>query len=144
MGHATAPQAAGSCAPRSSTHAGVTRTELSCGPQTAETAARLARQWGQDRVIGPAAVDRLVNVVLAAVANGLRFGPARVTLTLQWLDLHRVRVDAEWTGCSQAAPSLATGYDVESTVATLEAFAETWGFESARSGPIQWMVLDIH
>jgi|GEM_PF-6959108 len=144
MGNLTVPQAANVCAARTSTHAGVTRTELACGPETAETAARLARQWGQDRVIGSAAVDRLVDVVLAAVTNGLRFGPTRVTLTLKWLDLDRVRVDAEWTGCSRVASSHENSYDVESTVATLEALTEHWGFGATRSGPIQWMVLDIH
>ena len=141
MGHPTASPDAEVCDAHTSTYAGVTRTDLPCGPHTAETAVRLARQWGRDRVIGSAAVDRLANVVLAAVANGLRFDPERVTLTMQWLDPDRVRIDAGWTGGSKA-PSLETGYDLRSTVATLEAFADHWGFETSGSGPIQWIVVD--
>ncbi len=142
MGQGPATRADGTCEASTSTYAGVTRSEVLCGPRTADTAVELARQWGQDRVIGSAAVDRLADVVLAAVANGLRFDPERVTLTLQWLDLDRIRVAAEWRGCSRAAPTRDSGYDARASLATLDALADHWGFESSRSGRMQWMVLD--
>lgn len=120
--------------------AGVTRLDLVCGPKVAHTAHEMARRWGRDRALTPPTLDRLASLVVAAVAHGLRFDPRSLTITLQWLDLDRVRIDVRWRGCSTTADSSATG-DLESTIGTLDALAEEWGFSLSRWGPVQWMVL---
>lgn len=118
---------------------GVTRLDLMCGPQVAHTAHELARRWGRDRALAASALDRLTSLVVAAVAHGLRFDPRSVTITLQWLDLDRVRIDVRWRGCSATAAS--SSGELESTVGTLDALAEEWGFSTSTWGPVQWMVL---
>lgn len=122
--------------------AGVTRMDLVCGPQIARTAHDLALRWGRDRALPAAALDRLTALVLAAVTHGLRFAPKGVAIAMRWIDLDRVRVDVTWKGCSSTAMPPAMDEELEATAATLDAFAEQWGFGTVSSGPIQWMVLD--
>lgn len=124
------------------TAAGVTRLDLMCGPHVAHTAHELVRRWGRDRALAASAMDRLASLVVAAVAHGLRFDPRSVTITMQWLDLDRVRVDVRWRGCSTTATVPASDGALESTVGTLDALAEEWGFSTSSWGPVQWMVLD--
>jgi hypothetical protein len=119
--------------------AGVTRLDLVCGAQVVHTAHELARRWGRDRALATQTVDRLASLVVAAVAHGLRYDPRSVTITLQWLDLERVRVDVRWRGCGTvAAPS---PDDVDWTVGALDTLAEEWGFSTGRWGPVHWVVL---
>lgn len=120
---------------------GVTQLDMVCGPQVAHTAHELARRWGRDRALPASALDRLASLVVAAVAHGLRFDPRSVTITMQWQDLDRVRVDVRWRGCSATA-SPSSGGELESTIGTLDALAEEWGFATSSWGPVQWMVLD--
>lgn len=122
--------------------AGVTRLDLVCGPLVTHTVHDLARRWGQDRALSSDASSRLVSLVLAAVSHGLRFRPRSVTITLQWLDTDRVRIDVRWKNCSGTAQPGATTSDLEGMVGTLDNLAEEWGFLSGRWGPIQWIVLD--
>ena len=121
---------------------GVTRMDLVCSPGIGSTAQALARRWGEDRALSGVAVERLAALVLAAIGHGARFDPRAVTITLRWLDLDRVRVDVRWHGCLEIARLPAADGEVESTAATLDAFAEDWGFGTNSSGPIQWMVLN--
>jgi anti-anti-sigma factor len=121
---------------------GVTRLDLVCGPQVAQTAHELTRRWAQDRALSVTATKRLASLVLAAVAHGLRFDPRSLTITMRWLDPDRVRIDVRWKGCSGTARASAAEGDLESTAGTLDAFAQEWGFGTSSWGPIQWMVLD--
>jgi anti-anti-sigma factor len=121
---------------------GVTRLDLVCGPQVAQTAQELTRRWAQDRALSTASSKRLASLVLAAVAHGLRFDPRSLTITMRWLDPDRVRVDVRWKGCSGTARTSEAEGDLESTAGTLDAFAQEWGFGTSSGGPIQWMVLD--
>lgn len=122
--------------------AGVTRVDLVCGPHVAHTAHELVRRWGRDRALAASALDRLASLVVAAVAHGLRFDPRSVSIAMQWLDLDRVRVDVRWRGCSATATVPSAEGELESTVGTLDALAEEWGFSTSNWGPVQWMVLD--
>jgi anti-anti-sigma regulatory factor len=122
--------------------AGVTRLDLLCGPQVTDTAHELTRRWAQDRALSAEARARLVSLVVAAFTHGLRFDPRSVTITIAWLDLDRVRVDVKWKGCKGKARAGAPAGDLESTVGTLDAFAEEWGFATHAWGPVQWMVVD--
>ena len=116
--------------------------DLVCCPSIARAAQELARRWGRDRALSGAALYRLCALVEAAVSYGLRFDPRAFTITLQWLDPDRVRIQVTWKGCSMTAtPSNAQG-GVESTAATFDAYAEEWGFGTISSRPIQWVVLD--
>lgn len=121
---------------------GVTRFDLICNARTPITVPGLARRWGEDRVLAPAAVHRLAMLVRTATEHGLRFDPQGVTLTLRWLDVDRVRIDVWWEGCRPTARRGVSDSDLESTAAALDALAEDWGFAASRSGPVQWMVID--
>lgn len=121
---------------------GMTRIDLVRNPQVGQTARQLALQWAQDRALTDAAIGRLTALVDAAVGHGVRFDPRRVTIRLRWLDPDRVRVDVKWRGCSGTARATVTSGDIEVTVATLDAYAEDWGFGISDDGPVQWMIID--
>jgi hypothetical protein len=116
--------------------------DLVCGPQAARTAVELAGRWGRDRALSEAVLAGLTALVLAAVAHGTRFRPRAVSIALQWLDLDRVRIVVTWKGCAEAALPSSVDGELDSTVATLDTYAEDWGFGALRSGPILWMVID--
>jgi hypothetical protein len=120
---------------------GVTRFDTICGPGVLETTERLVRRWGRDRALPVWAEDRLCLLSSAAVAHGLLFRPRAVTVTLQWADLDRVRVDVRWHGCAGAAPGTVSRNALDSTVAIFDAVAESWGFGPG-SRLWQWMILD--
>lgn len=122
--------------------AGVTRFDLICSAETADTVQRLARRWGEDRALSSAAVGRLRMLVRAAVEHGLRFEPRGVTVTLRWLDVNRARIDVRWHGCRATAQPSVTMSDLESTAAALDVLTDDWGFATSRLGPVQWMVID--
>ena len=122
--------------------AGVTRLDLVCSPQMAETAQGLARRWGEDRALPATAVDGIATLVRAAVGHGIRFGPKATTVALRWLDLDRVFIDVRWHRCSSTAVHFVEDGDVESTAAVFDALSEEWGFGTSGSGPSQWMVVD--
>lgn len=121
---------------------GIARTEVGHSPQLEVAAQQLACRWGEDRALSAAAVGRLAALVVAAVRHGLRFDPRGVTIRLRWLDPDRVHLEVRWHGCSGTAPSPVASGGIESTAATLDAYAEEWGFGISKSGPTQWMVID--
>lgn len=119
------------------------RLDLLCSPRIELTAEELARSWGGEQALSAHAVERLAGLVLAAVRHGLRFGPRGVTIEVRWLDRDRLRIDVRWRECSGRAVASRPGAgDVESTAATLDALAESWGFGASSTDPLQWIVLD--
>ncbi len=118
------------------------RLDLVCSPRIELTAEQLARGWGREQALSPPAIDRLATLVLAAVGHGLRFGPRGVTIEMRWLDRDRLRVDVKWRECSGRALASHPARDVESTAATLDEWAESWGFGTSNNDPLQWIVLD--
>ena len=134
--HPTDPEA------RAATLLGITRLDIVRSPRIVEAAQDLVHQWGRDRALSMTALGCLAALVDAAVAHGLRFDPRAVTIRICWVDPDRVRVELRWHGCSGAAPAPVASGELESTVATLDAYAEQWGFRISNSGPVHWMVID--
>lgn len=124
------------------TRLGVTRFELACEPELDGAVLAAIRGWAEDRVLSEVAIERLVVLVRAANAHGLRFDPKEVVVLIRWLDPDRVRVDLQWLGGAETARATTTGHDVESTMLTLDTLSDAWGVDDEASGRLLWMVLD--
>ena len=120
---------------------GVSTFDVICGPGVRETCEQHVRRWARDRALPTRAADRLWVVTSAALGHGLLYGPRGVSVTMRWADLDRVRVDVRWRGCTRVAQGAVSTQELESTLALLDAVAESWGF-GAGSPASQWMVVD--
>lgn len=119
-----------------------TRMDLVCGPRIEGTALAMARDWGSHRELSDVAVNRLEALVFASVRHGLRFAPRTLTITMGWVDPDRLRVELTWRLSSASAMVALADAVSAPTGATLDAFAQEWGFGADRRGPVHWMVLD--
>jgi hypothetical protein len=120
---------------------GVSRFDLICGPDVRETSDHLVRRWAEDRALPGRATERLCLVASAAVGHGLMYRPRAVTLAVSWADLDRVQVDLRWHGCAGVASEGVSAHQLDSTVAILDALADSWGFGDG-TRKTQWIVVD--
>lgn len=121
---------------------GVSTITLASGPQIRAQVEDFMRRWAQDRALSSSASERLRRSASAAVGHGLMVRPLRLTLSVRWIDLDRVRLEFRWHGCTSAS---STSRDDDrawtAALAALGTEAQSWGVRRAQE-TIQWMVLD--
>jgi hypothetical protein len=120
----------------------ISRIDVVCGPDVMETVLSLAMRWAHARAVSEVDRVRLAALVRAAVEHGLRFEPRGVSLVIGWQAPDRVRVDLRWHGSSGCASAAVADGGVGATIATLDAFADQWGFGGTGADPVHWMVVD--
>ncbi|HRD59420.1 hypothetical protein [uncultured Nocardioides sp.] len=114
------------------------RIDVVCGPEVLETVLALTHRWGVEHGVDEVDQARLSTLVRAAVEHGGRFRPRGLSLLISRHEPGQVRIDLRWHGSSGSA--LVEG-DVREIIATLDAFADRWGFSGSGTDPVHWMVV---